>query len=36
VAPARFIGVNLDSLPDVWVPMAMVDQALPDFAGSHP
>ncbi|HVQ54709.1 MAG TPA: ABC transporter permease, partial [Thermoanaerobaculia bacterium] len=32
VAPRGFTGVNLDSLPDVWVPMAMVNQALPDLA----
>jgi len=34
VAPAGFTGVDLDSLPDVWVPIAMVDQALPEFADS--
>lgn len=31
VAPRGFTGVDLDSLPDVWVPAAMVDQALPEF-----
>jgi predicted permease len=34
VAPRGFTGVNLDSLPDLWVPLAMVDQALPDLAAS--
>jgi len=32
VAPRDFTGVDLDSLPDVWVPIAMVDQALPELA----
>src|SRR5262249_22400458 len=32
VAPRGFTGVNLDSLPDLWVPAAMVDQALPELA----
>jgi predicted permease len=32
VAPAGFTGVDLDSLPDVWVPIAMVDQVLLEFA----
>ncbi len=31
VAAPEFTGVDLDSLPDVWVPIAMVDQALPEF-----
>ncbi len=35
VAPRGFTGVNLDSLPDLWVPAAMVDQALPELAESH-
>ena len=32
VAPADFTGVDLESLPDVWVPIAMVAKALPEFA----
>ena len=32
VAPRGFTGVNLESLPDLWVPTAMVDQALPELA----
>jgi predicted permease len=32
VAAPGYTGVNLDSLPDVWVPIAMVDRALPEFA----
>ena len=29
VAPPGFVGVSLDNLPEVWVPMAMTNQALP-------
>ncbi len=32
VARPEFTGVSLDSLPDVWVPIAMVERALPEFA----
>ena len=35
VAPRGFTGVNLDSLPDVWVPMAMANEALPELADNH-
>ncbi len=35
VAPPSFTGVNLESLPDVWLPIAMVEQALPEFADDH-
>src|SRR5262245_4063254 len=30
VAEPAFTGVSLDMLPDIWVPTAMVDQALPE------
>ena len=29
VAPPGFVGVSLDNLPEVWVPMTMTNQALP-------
>ena len=32
IAEPTFTGVSLDFLPDLWVPIAMVDQALPEFA----
>jgi predicted permease len=32
VAPRGFAGVNLDSLPELWVPMSMAEQALPELA----
>ena len=36
VAPPGFVGVSLDTLPELWVPMTMTNQALPglppDFA----
>jgi putative ABC transport system permease protein len=36
VAPPGFVGVSLDNLPELWVPMAMTNQAMPglpaDFA----
>ena len=32
IAQPSFTGVSLDVLPDIWVPLAMVDQALPDLA----
>jgi len=35
VAPRGFTGVNLDSLPDVWVPMSMANEALPELADNH-
>ncbi len=35
VASPQFTGVSLDSLPDLWVPMAMVDKALPEFGDEH-
>ena len=35
VASAEFTGVSLDSLPDVWVPIAMVQQTLLEFADDH-
>ncbi len=34
VAPAGFFGAGLDSLPDVWVPMAMAMQAAPGWKDS--
>jgi putative ABC transport system permease protein len=36
VAPRRFTGIDLDESPEIWVPAAMVDQALPQLASSHP
>lgn len=36
VAPPRFTGVDLEETPDLWVPMAMADQALPELASHHP
>ena len=35
VAEPSFTGVSLDFLPDLWVPIAMVDQALPEFAAEN-
>jgi predicted permease len=32
VAPPGFVGVSLDSLPDLWMPMAMATEAMPDIA----
>lgn len=36
VAPPGFAGVSLDSLPEVWVPMMMAAQAMPEVAHDFP
>jgi predicted permease len=36
IAPRRFTGIDLDESPEIWVTTSMVDQALPQLAGSHP
>jgi predicted permease len=36
VAPPGVVGVSLDSLPDLWVPMAMAEQAIPELARDTP
>jgi len=36
VAPADFAGVNWDSFPEMWIPMAMVDVAMPEYARETP
>jgi predicted permease len=32
VAPPGFVGVSLDSLPELWMPMAMAADAMPEVA----
>jgi predicted permease len=32
VAPPGFVGVSLDNLPDLWMPMAMAAEAMPEIA----
>ncbi len=32
VTPPGVVGVSLDTLPDLWAPMAMVDQIMPEVA----
>ena len=34
VAPAYFYGVGLDSTPELWLPISMWKQALPEFANA--
>ena len=36
VAPRRFTGIDLEESPEIWVPAAMVNQALPQLASHHP
>ncbi|HVT59818.1 MAG TPA: ABC transporter permease [Thermoanaerobaculia bacterium] len=36
VAPAGFIGVTLEQIPDFWIPVAMFDAALPADAQMKP
>ncbi|HZF11483.1 MAG TPA: ABC transporter permease [Thermoanaerobaculia bacterium] len=36
VVPAGFTGPSLEAHPDLWVPVAKVDQALPNYATFHP
>ena len=32
VAPPGFVGVSLDNLPELWMPMAMAAEAMPEIA----
>src|SRR4029453_1808446 len=32
VAPPGFVGVSLDNLPELWMPMMMAAQAMPEIA----
>jgi predicted permease len=36
IAPAAFLGVSLDSLPDFWLPISMVEQAEPEWGKDLP
>ena len=36
VAPPDFLGVSLDSLPNVWLPISMVEQAEPEWGKELP
>lgn len=36
IAPRSFLGTGYDSLAELWVPMAMVDVLLPEFAAERP
>ncbi len=36
VAPPGLVGVSLDSLPDLWMPMAMAADAMPEMSREFP